>query len=292
MVQDAERAMKAIMIQFRIPLQFWDYALRSALGSRNLFSLSKNMKSKDGDAPCPWNEATGHVVSRGMTLRALGRFVTCGTFAASGNSKILASNIETPIRKSLGINLGMIGICESDLAFWLDIHTNVIVRTNDFKEIDLGIGTSAYQYFGLASPPLPKRALPIPDDFRPQVREVIKLRGVGMADSNGMTHERITLRDLGQLPHERAVTIDENGNVVICGRDGIWVKTGEKLSSRPADVLQESLRVPDLVQQNNLRNMQEQLDLDPHSLINTSVYRRFTPDGMGYKTGADDGSHL
>jgi hypothetical protein len=58
MVQDAERAMKAIMIQFRIPLQFWDYALRSALDFCNLFPLSKNMKSKDGDAPCPWNEAT------------------------------------------------------------------------------------------------------------------------------------------------------------------------------------------------------------------------------------------
>jgi hypothetical protein len=188
------------------------------------------------------------------------------------------------------MNLGMIEICESDLAFWLDTHTNVIVRTDDFKQIDLPIGTSAYHYFGLASPPLPKRALPVPEDFRPQVREIIKLSGVGMADSNGMNHERISLRDLGHLPHERAITIDENENVVICGRDGKWVKTGEKLSSRPADVLQDSLRILDMVQQNNLQNIQEQLDLDPHSLINTSVYRRFTSDGMGYKTGADDGS--
>jgi hypothetical protein len=111
-----------------------------------------------------------------------------------------------------------------------------------------------------------------------------------MADSNGMNHECINLRDLGHLPHERALTIDENENVVICGRDGKWVKTGEKLSPRPADVLQDSLRVPDLIQQNSLQNMREQLDLDPHSLINTSVYRRFTSDGVGYKTGADDGS--
>jgi hypothetical protein len=59
-----------------------------------------------------------------------------------------------------------------------------------------------------------------------------------MADSNGMTHERNTLRDLGQLPPKRAITIDEDENVVICGRDGIWVKTGEKLSPRPNDVLQ------------------------------------------------------
>jgi hypothetical protein len=92
------------------------------------------------------------------------------------------------------------------------------------------------------------------EDFRPQAREIIKLRGVGMADSNGMNHERITLRDLGHLPHERALTIDENQNVVICGRDGKWVKTGEKLSPRPADVLQDSLWVPDVIQQNNFHH--------------------------------------
>ena len=140
------------------------------------------------------------------------------------------------------------------------------------------------------SPPLPKRALPIHADYRPQAREIIKLRGVGMADSNGMNHERIALRDLGHLPHERAITIDEDQNVVMRGRDGKWVKTGEKLSPRPADVLQESLWVPDQIQQHGLQNMRDQLDLDPHSLINTSVYRRFSSDGVGYATGADDGS--
>jgi hypothetical protein len=144
MIQDAERAMKAIMIQYRIPLQFWDYALSSALDARNLFPLKRNMKSKDGDAPCPWNEATNNIVSRRTTLKALSRLVACGTFAALGNSKILASNIETPIRQSFGINMGMIGICESNLAVWLDLHTNVMVRTNDFKVIDLPIGTSPY----------------------------------------------------------------------------------------------------------------------------------------------------
>jgi hypothetical protein len=57
-IQDGEQATEALMIEFRIPLQFWDFALRSALHSRNLFPLSRNMNSKDGDAPCPWNEAT------------------------------------------------------------------------------------------------------------------------------------------------------------------------------------------------------------------------------------------
>jgi hypothetical protein len=42
--------------------------------------------------------------------------------------------------------------------------------------------------------------------------------------------------------------------------------------------------------------MEGSLGVDPkvsfgmRTLINTSVYRRFTPDGLGYKTGSDDGS--
>ena len=53
MIQDAERGMKALMIEHRIAIQHWDYALQSSLDSKNLFPLSKNMISKDGDAPLP-----------------------------------------------------------------------------------------------------------------------------------------------------------------------------------------------------------------------------------------------
>ena len=118
----------------------------------------------------------------------------------------------------------MIGVCESDLAFcmafWLDLHTNAIVRTNDFKVTSLSIGTSPYQYFGLASRALPKRALPIPESFRPRVKEVIQLCGIGMQDSKWVTHERNTLRDLGRLSPRRAITIDEDQNMVIREQDG------------------------------------------------------------------------
>jgi hypothetical protein len=72
--------------------------------------------------------------------------------------------------------------------------------------------------------------------------------------------------------------------------DGTWVKTGEQMSPRPNDALQEPSRVPDSIQQDQLQNMVERLDSDPHSLVGTSVYQRFNQDGMGYKTGSDDGT--
>jgi hypothetical protein len=89
--------------------------MQSSLDAKNLFPLHKNMKSRDGDAPCPWNEATNNMVSRGMTLEAITRFVACGTFASLGNSKLFGSNVETPIRQSFGICMEFIGPCESNL---------------------------------------------------------------------------------------------------------------------------------------------------------------------------------
>ena len=84
--------------------------------------------------------------------------------------------------------MGVIGVCQSNLVFWLDLHTGAFVRTNDFKVITLPIGMSPYQYFGLASPPLSKRAMPIADDYRPQVKEIIQIEGIGAPDTEGLAH--------------------------------------------------------------------------------------------------------
>ena len=290
MIQDAERGMKALMIEHRIAIQHWDYALQSSLDSKNLFPLSKNMISKDGDAPLPWTEATNGIVSRGMALEALGKFVACGTFAALGNSKILASNIVTPIRQGFGICMGVIGICQSNLVFWLDLHTGAFVRTNDFKVITLPIGMSPYQYFGLASPPLSKRAMPIADDYQPQVKEIIQIEGIGAPDTEGLAHAQQTLRDLGDLPHPRAVVLDEEQHVVIRGQDGIWVRTGEAVSQRDPDVLQESLKIPKLKLKDAEQNIIDKITANPLAMISKSVYRRFNSEGVGYKVGTDDNS--
>jgi hypothetical protein len=90
-----------------------------------------------------------------------------------------------------------------------------------------------------------------------------------------MTHERKVLRDLGQLPHERVKTIDEDDNVVIRGDDGKWVQTGEKISQRSPDILQDSLKISDLEQQDRMNDASAGIIADPHSMVGGSVYRRF-----------------
>ena len=78
-----------------------------------------------------------------------------------------------------------------------------------------------------------------------------------------MAHEQQTLRDLGQLSHERAITIDEDHNVVIKRRDGEWVKTGDKLSPRSPNVLQDSLIVPELEQHDRMHNISDNITANP-----------------------------
>eukprot|EP01052_Picozoa_sp_SAG31_P041446 SAG31_NODE_6285_length_2084_cov_3.501259_3_plen_178_part_00 len=49
MCRDAENAMKALMIHYRIPIGYWDYAMASALETRRLFPITRNIVSPDGD---------------------------------------------------------------------------------------------------------------------------------------------------------------------------------------------------------------------------------------------------
>ena len=48
MIQDDEKATKALMVQFRLPIQYWDFAMASALEARRLFPIRRNVKASDG----------------------------------------------------------------------------------------------------------------------------------------------------------------------------------------------------------------------------------------------------
>eukprot|EP01052_Picozoa_sp_SAG31_P020036 SAG31_NODE_1488_length_8104_cov_6.771585_1_plen_49_part_10 len=45
-----------------------------------------------------------------------------------------------------------------NLAVWKNLHTMSEVRSNDFTIINLPVGTSAFNYFGIPAPPLTKAA--------------------------------------------------------------------------------------------------------------------------------------
>ena len=86
-IRDAEMAMKALMVEYRLPIQWWPLALMSARDSRRLWPIERSVKAPDGDAPTPWETATEGRVSHAMVLESINKFVPVGALAALGNTK-------------------------------------------------------------------------------------------------------------------------------------------------------------------------------------------------------------
>eukprot|EP01052_Picozoa_sp_SAG31_P043472 SAG31_NODE_7251_length_1742_cov_1.562386_2_plen_139_part_00 len=94
---------KAIMVEFRLPLQWWAKAMESCRQCKNLWPMERSVKAIDGDGPGAWEIATDGKVSHGEVLKSISRFVPVGTLAMLGNTNILGSNIECGIRQTFAV---------------------------------------------------------------------------------------------------------------------------------------------------------------------------------------------
>eukprot|EP01052_Picozoa_sp_SAG31_P074522 SAG31_NODE_33650_length_341_cov_0.983471_1_plen_113_part_11 len=113
--------MKALMVEFRLPIQWWDLAMESMRLGKNLWPMVRNIIAPDGDGPGAYELATMGKISHGMVLKSIARFVPVGTVAMLGNTNILGSNVECAIRQTVGICVGM----ENDpptLPIWRNLH--------------------------------------------------------------------------------------------------------------------------------------------------------------------------
>ena len=64
-VRDIEMGTKALMVEFRLPVQWWPKAMESCRQSKNLWPMARNIKAIDGDGPGAWELATDGNVSHG-----------------------------------------------------------------------------------------------------------------------------------------------------------------------------------------------------------------------------------
>eukprot|EP01052_Picozoa_sp_SAG31_P003406 SAG31_NODE_131_length_23419_cov_38.760087_1_plen_167_part_00 len=92
--RDGENAMKALMIHYRLPVGYWDYALASAFETRRLFPITRNIVSPDGDGPSCWELATKGRVSHGMAMKSIGLNISCGATAIISRPHLLGSNVQ------------------------------------------------------------------------------------------------------------------------------------------------------------------------------------------------------
>lgn len=90
------------------------------------------------------------------------------------------------------------------------------VRSNDFTVINLPIGTSAYNYFGIPAPPLTKAAMPIPEDYDIPIKsDIIQLHRVGITGGAELLRHRNELRERGECSGEGVVVVDSNRQIVL-----------------------------------------------------------------------------
>eukprot|EP01052_Picozoa_sp_SAG31_P041852 SAG31_NODE_6463_length_2007_cov_1.937631_2_plen_338_part_00 len=74
-IRDFEMGTKALMVQYRLPIQMWVEAMESQKDAKNLWPMARSVVAIDGDAPVAWELATCNRVSHGMVLSTINKFV-------------------------------------------------------------------------------------------------------------------------------------------------------------------------------------------------------------------------
>ena len=275
-VRDMEMGCKALMVEFRLPIQWWPEAMESARQAKNLWPMARNVVAIDGDAPAAWELATNGRVSHGMVLEAINKFVSVGTLAMLGNTEILGSNAQSPIRQTFAICIGMDGE-PGNLVVWRNLHTMAEVRSNDFSVLTLPVGTSAFNYFGIPAPTLTKAALPVPEDYTIDVQDIIQLQGIGVTGGADLLRHRNELRDRGECSKEGVIVVDSDRQIVLYDpADDKWKRTGDAIRSNH-DFGTELTDNTDTI-----KALKDQLSYDPLSFIGQSIYKDWGKHGVAH----------
>ena len=229
-----------------------------------------------GDAPAAWELATNGRVSHGMVLEAINKFVSVGALAMLGNTEILGSNAQSPIRQTFAICIGMDGE-PGNLVVWRNLHTMAEVRSNDFSVLTLPVGTSAFNYFGIPAPTLTKAALPVPEDYTIDVQDIIQLQGIGVTGGADLLRHRNELRDRGECSKEGVIVVDSDRQIVLYDpADDKWKRTGDAIRSNH-DFGTELTDNTDTI-----KALKDQLSYDPLSFIGQSIYKDWGKHGVAH----------
>eukprot|EP01047_Picozoa_sp_COSAG01_P013903 COSAG01_NODE_665_length_14398_cov_91.714595_4_plen_231_part_00 len=128
-VKALELRMKGIMLESSLPVTFWKLAYDEAIEISNMYPITKNITSRDGDAIRPLEEISNGRVSRQFINKMLKYFVLLGTPARISTNKIKGSDVQNSARERWGIAWGRV----NDVPLWLDpFQPGVTFRSKDY----------------------------------------------------------------------------------------------------------------------------------------------------------------
>ena len=270
---------KAMLAGAALPAAYIEDAMEQVRRVRNCSPLRKNLVTKDGSAPTPWEEVSKGTVSRAECQRVLHHAQPIGTPALLFDSKVKGSSL----RKTKG-KWGVFISMERSLPLFLNPWTNQILRCKDYFMYTLRRGQGFFEFFGIDRPS--DKAIPFNQRDGPPIPKsegdmVIKIHGL---------HKL-----MGAPPPEqdnRTVTqrgVDVTGIYVVPEGEGMQYVTnseGELVPFRNTNTRQPTPETESILQDEEITpppdrsrdGVIKSITEDPTSIVNTIYYKLFTSE--------------
>jgi hypothetical protein len=206
-VKALELRCKRIMLEMNLPITWWRKAYDYAILIANLYPLSRNVKSRDGDTIRPLEELSAGRLSRRYLNKILRYFCLIGSVARISDNSIIGSDIKHAARYRWGIAWNMIG----DVPVWMDpFKWGTTFCSKDYTVHDLKVGENCFDFFGLKQPALkivmhgPDKAIGLSRfrDYDKEVRSATKTdskESLGNCDLGDCSNQGAAYDDLERL---------------------------------------------------------------------------------------------
>ena len=268
-VKQIELTCKALLAEGACQADWWEPAADQAAEIRNHVPLSRNIKSKDGDAITPIEELSNSKVSRRDCSKWISNLIAIGTpcMVSQANSSKASDNTKIG-RHKMGIAYKMLGT----LPVFKCPITGAFFRSRNAVIFKAALGESAYEYWGFPQNcgKMPWIGLPPEKDEYTQ-RLVVTFNDIGHYHAKAMppTLKTTDVKATGKLPH-----------ITVCDPAGYIYEpdlaTGELRRTTGMMQKLEAAGVIDKIE--NMSERDKEINLlkyDPDSFIGKQVYQRF-----------------
>ena len=272
---------KSILLEQNLPYTFIEDAVNQGAMLRNLFPLTRNISSSDGDAIRPLEEITGGQISRRQCDNRLHHMITLGSPCIVHSPKVKGSRIDRT-KSRWGIALTILG----DVPIFLDPYDKSLSRTftsKNYHEVSMPDGFNFYTLLGLQEPDLIKDAegnpiFPRPHRRDSELRTVVKIGdylGRGVQRPKAGVQEILDRDETKSEYHDPKVILINNNGDIYEQYDGGLKPSGTNIRDKKASTGK-------LDQQNadEKRRQVEDISHNPRGLIDTYVFKFFEGFGL------------
>jgi len=272
---------KSILLEQNLPYIFIEDAVNQGAMLRNLFPLTRNISSSDGDAIRPLEEITGGQISRRQCDNRLHHMITLGSPCIVHSPKVKGSRIDRT-KSRWGIALAILG----DVPIFLDPYDKSLSRTftsKNYHEVSMPDGFNFYTLLGLQEPDLIKDAegnpiFPRPHRRDTELRTVVKIGdylGRGVQRPQAGIQEILDRDETKSEYHDpKVILINDDGDIYEQYEGGLK-PSGKNIRDKKASSGKLNKQRAD-----EKRRQVEDISHNPRGLIDTYVFKFFEGFGL------------